>query len=146
MRPRLTPPFIVAMIFFAVLFVLILSVNAHAGTLTCNGTEACVEWRAPTTWTDDTPAQPHPITTSIIYNVWGHPVGPTTWTLLGQTTATEIKITKLAPGDWTFVVTAVVLGVESLISNSSVKKIRIAGPTDGKIESPSDGAIEDPKH
>lgn len=146
MRPRLTPPFIIAMIFFAVLFMLILSVNARAASLTCNGTEACIEWLAPTTWNDDTPAQPHPITTPIAYNVWGHPVGLTTWTLLGQTSATEIKIKGLSPGDWTFAATAVTMGVESLLSNSSVKKIRISGPTDGKIESPSDGVIEDPKH
>lgn len=136
MRPRLTPPFVVTMIFFAVLFVIIMS-TARAAALTCNGTEACIAWLPSTAWDDG-----RPIVTPVAYNVWGHASGVSVWKLLGQTTGLEIKIVGLSPGNWTFAATAVTMGVESVFSNSTVKKIRISAPTDGKIESPTDGAIE----
>lgn len=102
-------------------------------------TTACVQWLAPTKWSDETP-----ITTPISYNVWRlSTTVPATVTLIKQTSATDSGVLPAQPrGKQCYIVTAVVLGVESTPSNQGCKKIGFPGPTDGKIEGPTDGSIE----
>jgi hypothetical protein len=106
----------------------------------CNRTEACLSWQAPTRYTDGTTI---PSTKTISYTVYKSQNAATLGAVAqGTTQAREMKITGLAPGTWYFAVTASVDGMPSVLSNTGSKLIRKPAPTEGAIEAPSDGAIE----
>lgn len=148
MRPRLTPPFVIAMIFFAMVFLIILTSSARAQvfTHTCKGTEMCFAWTKVDTYADKTPI---PAGKVVRYSVFS--VGDAVQR--AQTTELDVKITGLAPGNRCLVVIAQVLGdgpshaaddpgPQSDPTPNRCKMIKLPAPTDGKIESPTDGAIE----
>lgn len=147
MRPRLTPPFVVTMILFAVLFLIVMTAaRAQVFTHTCNGTELCVAWKQITTYNNGASIPPNKV---VVYSVFS--VGDSIQR--AQTTTLDVKITGLKPGNRCVVVLAQVMGdglmgtpddpgPQSDPSSSKCKMIKLPAPSDGRIESPTDGGIE----
>jgi hypothetical protein len=100
--------------------------------------KACVQWLPSTTWSDGTAYAAGTVVTYTVYTSDGQGGG----VLLATTTANDVTIPGLPPGQHCFVVYATVNGLRSGPSNSPCKTIRFAGPSDGTIVGPSDGSIE----
>lgn len=151
MLNRPTPPFVIALFFFAILFMIILSANAQLPppTLTCKGTEACVRWAPSAGWNNGPgkPITPYAAGVVVSYNVYSYTVAKPARVLRAVTQGTEVKITGLAPGETKFVVKVLASTTTSVSDDSPIasKIIRLAAPTDGKIERPTDGGIENSK-
>lgn len=104
---------------------------ADAATPTCRVDAACISWMAVTTNTDGTPV-----------------AGPVTYrvTRIGGsfniTSSTSFIATPKAKGQQCFVVTAIdVNGAESAPTPQVCKVLKLAAPSNGRIEAPSNGAI-----
>lgn len=147
MRPRLTPPFVIAMIFFTVVFLIILAGTARPAAAVCNGTEMCVSWGRPATYSNGSPLAATKVVRYTVFGVGGDS------SQFAQTTAVSVKLIGFPPGNQCVVVVAQVLGdgpthaaddpgPQSDPGNQACKMIKLPAPTDGKIESPTDGAIE----
>ncbi len=100
----------------------------------------CVQWVAPTTFTDTTPIN-HPLRYRVYRKIGTNYQSPSDVTALGAT------FTGLPLGQQCFGVTAVdtVTLTESAIADVGCKLLKLPAPSDGSIEAPTNGSIEPPK-
>jgi hypothetical protein len=99
---------------------------------------ACVSWQPSLTWSSGVPYAAGTVVTYHVFSSDGNGGGQ----LLATTTATDVTIPGLPPGEQCFVVFAMVGVQQSGPSNIACKVIRFAGPSDGSIAGPTDGSIE----
>jgi hypothetical protein len=135
MRPRLTPPFIITMAIFAVLFSIIFAASAQAQGA-CPNTIACVDFTPPTTYEGGAPIPAVKIA-QMTCHIWAALQGSTKRDVAVLPCANRTaSLTGLPTGMNCFQVTAQLDGVMSAPSNESCKRIRAPAPTDGAIEDP----------